>query len=123
MSSEETVITFREALNSAIRYWEPRRLLYNGALLVVVVGAFIAGLPVSLRTLNVGAILIYFVLAILANVAYCAAYVPDLALQFTSFREIWLRGRWVLLLIGTLMACAIAFLCVEGPFGLIEGNW
>jgi hypothetical protein len=116
-------VTFRETLSNAIRYWEPRRLLYNGALVLVVAGAFIAGWPVSKRVLETESVLFLFVLAVLANVAYCAAYVPDLALQHSSFRDTWLRARWVLLLIGILMGCALTYLFVAGAFGLYEGNW
>jgi hypothetical protein len=117
------VVTFREALSSAVRYWEPRRLAYNAALLVVVGGAFVAGLPVSKRAISAEPMLVLFVLAVLANVAYCGAYIPDVALQLTSFRYLWLRLRWVVLVIGTLMACALAYLLVAGMFGLVDGNW
>lgn len=82
-----------------------------------------AGWPVSERAIHIEAILIVFVLAVLANVAYCAAYIPELALQFTSYRHFWIRSRWMLMLIGTLMACAIAYLSVSGMFGLEAGNW
>jgi hypothetical protein len=117
-----TTVTFRDSLSSAVRYWEPRRLAYNAALLVVVAGAFIAGLPGSNRALHAEPALIIFILAVLANVVYCAAYVPDLALQQTSFRHAWLQFRWILLLVGTLMACAIAYLVVAGMFGVLHGN-
>jgi len=116
-------VTFREALSSAVRYWEPRRLAYNAALLIVVGGAFIAGLPTSKRVVSAEPMLVIFILAVLANVAYCAAYIPDLALQLTSFRNSWLRIRWTLMVIGILMACAIAYLFVAGMFGLADGNW
>lgn len=122
MPTEETNITFREALNSAVRYWESRRLIYNGALFVVVAGAFVAGWPESARVIQVEPILVIFVLAVLANVAYCAAYIPDLALQFTTFRGSWFRGRWMLMVVGTLMACAVTYLFVSGMFGLGERN-
>ena len=116
-------VSFREALGDAIRYWEPRRLVYNGALLLVVAGAFVAGLPISNRALSAEPILILFILAVLANVAYCGAYVPDLALQHTSLRALWIRYRWALLLLGTLFGSAIAYLSVAGMFGLLDGNW
>lgn len=102
----------REVLNSSIRYWEPRRLIYNAALILVVVGTFVAGWPVSKTAVHVETILMLFVLAVLANVAYCAAYIPDLVLQHSSFRDLWLRARWVLLLVGTLMACAVTYLFI-----------
>jgi len=121
--ASSAAVTLRDALSNAVRYWEPRRIIYNAALLIVVAGAFIAGWPVSRRVLSAEPVLVIFVLAVLANVAFCAAYIPDLALQHSSFRSSWLRVRWVLMAIGTLMACAIAYLCVAGMFGLAEGNW
>jgi len=120
---EGSRISFRDALSDAVRYWERGRLLYNGALLLVVLVMFFAAWPVSRRVIELQAMLVLFVLAVLANVAYCAAYVPDLVLQLSSFRDSWLRVRWILLTVGLLMGCALAFLFVAGPFGLAQGNW
>jgi len=120
---EGSRISFRDALSDAIRYWERGRLLYNGALLLVVLVMFFAAWPVSRRVIELQSVLVLFVLAVLANVAYCAAYVPDLVLQLSSFRDSWLRVRWILLTVGLLMGCALAFLFVAGPFGLAQGNW
>jgi hypothetical protein len=120
---EGSRISFRDALSDAIRYWERGRLLYNGALLLVVLVMFFAAWPVSRRVIELQSMLVLFVLAVLAIVAYCAAYVPDLVLQLSSFRDSWLRVRWILLTVGLLMGCALAFLFVAGPFGLAQGNW
>jgi hypothetical protein len=122
MTIETPRVSFRDTLNDAISYWEPRRLLYNGALLLVVIGAFVAGWPVSRRAIEWQSAPVLFVLAVLANVVYCAAYLPDLALQHSSFRESWLRVRWILLVTGILMGCALAYLFVAVPFGLQEGD-
>jgi hypothetical protein len=122
-TESNSAITFREALSGAVRYWEPRRLAYNAALAIVVGGAFVAGLPVSKRVISAEPLLLLFILSVLANVAYCGAYVPDLALQHTSFRAVWLRVRWIVLVVGTLMACALAYLFVARMFGLMDGNW
>jgi hypothetical protein len=64
-------VSIREALTQAIRYWEPRRRLYNGLLLFVVAAVFVLGLPVSRSQLNVNLLLFLFVTAVFANVAYC----------------------------------------------------
>jgi len=122
-ADSNSAVTFREALSSAVRYWEPRRLVYNAALLILVGGAFVAGLPVSKRVISVEPMLLLFILAVLANIAYCGAYIPDIALQHTSYRGLWIRVRWMVLVVGTLMACALAYLFVAGMFGLIDGNW
>ena len=122
-ADSNSAVTFREALSGAVRYWEPRRLAYNAALLIVVSGAFVAGLPVSKRVISAEPMLVLFILAVLANIAYCGAYIPDVALQHTSYRGLWLRVRWLVLAVGTLMACALAYLFVAGMFGLVDGNW
>ncbi len=121
-ATESSEVTFREALSDAIRYWEPRRLIFNLALLLVVAGTFVASLPVSRRALGAEPMLALFILAVLANVAYCAAYVPDLAMQFSSFRVSWQRFRWLLLTVGILFASAVAYFFAAGMFGLAEGN-
>ena len=121
---ETPSFSFRLAFTNAFRFWEPRRLIYNGALAIVVVGCFLAGWPVSRRVLNADTMLLLFILAVLANVAYCAAYLPDLAMQHSALRDSWLRWRWLLLLIGTLFASAITYLFVSGMMGLDpNGNW
>jgi uncharacterized membrane protein len=122
MAAEDSTrpLAMREALSTAIRYWEPRRLIYNAALILVVVGTFVAGWPLSKEAIHTEIVLLLFVLAVLANVAYCGAYLPDLVLQHSSFRESWLRVRWLLLLVGTLMACAIAYLFVGTFFGVAQ---
>jgi hypothetical protein len=116
-------VTLREALTNSLRYWEPRRLIYNLALLLVVAAAYVAGLPASRHAVSAESMLVLFILAVLANVAYCAAYVPDLVLQYSAFRSAWLRGRWMLLVLGTLFASAIAYFFVAGMFGLAGGAW
>jgi hypothetical protein len=121
--SEPASPPLRETLSNAIRYWEPRRLIYNAVLLVVVAASFLAGWPASKRALQAEPLLIIFVLGVLANVAYCAAYLPDIAIQHSSIRSSWLRCRWVLFVVGTLLASALAYLFVSGMFGLSDlGN-
>ena len=121
--AEDSPISFRIALSDAISYWEPRRLIYNGVLGLVVAGTFAFGWPVSARVLGTQWMLLLFILAVLANIAYCAAYAPDVALQHSSFRQLWLRFRWVLFFVGTIFAGSLAYLLVLGPFGLTNGNW
>jgi len=123
-TDKTAAVSFREALGDALRYWEPRRLLYNGALLLIVCAAFVAGWPISKRVLSAEPVLVLFILAVLANIAYCAAYVPDLVVQHSPLRSGWLRWRWVLFTVGTLLASAISYLFVAGMFGLsTDGNW
>ncbi len=67
-------IAARDALSDAIRYWEPRRFLYNAVLLLVVAATYWANLPDSRALVNADSLLVLFVLAVLSNGAYCAAY-------------------------------------------------
>ena len=104
MTHAQPGISIHEVLSDAIRYWEPRRAIYNLAL-VGVVGAF----ALSFRTRLLGhfsfeLIFALLVLAVLANVCYCAAYVADVPMQLSVFRDAWRRRRWMLWLFGVALA-------------------
>ena len=99
---------------SALRYWEPRRLVYNAVLALVVVAHFISGLPGSRDKLTVDLLLGGFMLAVFANVAYCAAYAVDLFVQFSGLDAAWRRGRLLLLVIGTAFAATVAHFVLQG---------
>jgi len=79
--------SWRSYLSDSIRYWEPRRAIYNLALAAVVTAHFVSGLPSSKQALHFNGLLLLFALAVLANVAYCAAYVADIFVQISSLRE------------------------------------
>jgi hypothetical protein len=99
---------------SALRYWEPRRLIYNGALAVVVIAHFVIALPASREKLSFDLLLGVFILAVLANVAYCAVYAVDLFVQFSGLDAAWRRGRAVVLAVGTAFAATITHFVVQG---------
>ena len=94
----------REAVSDALRYWEPRRIAYNVVLALVVVAYFALNWPQSRTAVSFEGVLFVFVLAVLANICYCAAYLGDVFVQLSGFRAAWQRWRWVLFLIGTAMA-------------------
>jgi hypothetical protein len=100
-------ITARQALSDALRYWEPRRVVYNVALALVVTAVYFANLPASRNALTFSNLQGLFVLAVLANIAYCAAHVVDVMLQLSAYRPLWLRGRWTLLMIGIAFAAVL----------------
>jgi hypothetical protein len=99
----------RSALRDAIHYWERRRIFYNVALIAVVL-AWIAGTWPHFRpALNLPTLGIMAVLALLANVCYCAAYLVDIPAQHWSFATAWWqRGRLGLWSAGTLFAALLA---------------
>jgi hypothetical protein len=106
----------RAALSNAIGYWEPRRIAYNGVLLAVVAVMFFMSWPSSRASLSINVFLMLFVLAVLANVGYCAAYVVDVAAQLSAFRDTWLRVRWLLAAVGTGFAGVLAYFFSTGFF-------
>lgn len=107
---------FRTISTDAIGFWEPRRAFYNIALVVVVVAIFIGKLPLSSEALSIDLWLNLFVLAVLANVAYCSAYVVELVAQVSAYREVWRGRRWMLLILGTAFACTVASFVARGLF-------
>jgi hypothetical protein len=99
---------------NAIRYWEPRRAVYNGALAMVVLGHLAAGWPASRAQLTFDVVLGLFFLAVLANVCYCAVYLVDLFVQFSGLREFWAKGRIAVLAVGTAFGAVIAHFFMNG---------
>jgi hypothetical protein len=107
-----------ESLTDAIRFWEPRRVIYNAVLALVVVIYFFVGYPVSKTLVSLDLALGIFILAVVANVAYCAAYLADIFVQISGFREVWQRFRWVLFVIGTTFAAVITRFVSMGMFNV-----
>jgi hypothetical protein len=107
-------LDFSERLFDSIRYWEPRRLLYNLVLLTLAVVCWGPGM-LSGRVIDFFAgVLVLLAFAIPANLLYCTAYPVDLALQLTPWRGSWTRCRWLLFLCGTALASAIAIWVMVG---------
>ncbi len=107
----------REILSDALRFWEWRRLFYNLVLAAVVLLEFARRWPASAKALNLDLALHAFMLAVLANVAYCAAYLVEALVQFSDFREPWRRYRFALWLLGTAFAAVLAYFFMLGMFG------
>jgi hypothetical protein len=100
---------FREVLSNALAYWEKRRLLYNVVLLVIVVVMILLGQPESRSLLSFTGGMTLLTLAVAANIVYCAAYVPDIALQLSDYREGWLKRRKWLFWFGLVFAGLLTF--------------
>ncbi len=98
---------FRGLLADAIRFWEPRRLLYNFALSAVAVVWLVATWPHFRPAFTLSSLLLLAILALLANACYCAAYLVDIPMQCSSLSTVWRRRRWGLWLMGTLFAIVL----------------
>ena len=72
VGTAHAVPRFGEVAASALRYWEPRRILYNLALTCVVLAHFIMSWPVSRAFMTWNVFFLLIILAVLANVCYCA---------------------------------------------------
>ncbi len=98
---------FRELLADAARFWEPRRIPYNLALVAIVFIWLVATWPHFRPALTVPSLGIFSVLGLIANAFYSVAYLVDIALQTASFRSVWRRRRWVLWLAGLIFAIVL----------------
>src|SRR5262245_45440101 len=99
--------TLREISTDAIRYWEPRRVLYNAILACIVIANIVHFWPESRAELTVERAISVFILAVLANVCYTTAYIVDVFAQLSDFRSLWRKIRWILLVIGIAFASAL----------------
>ena len=102
-SSSSLVEELKSVISNAIRFWEIRRIYYNLTLALIVVFNFLAyggriGSGIFLDLFGL------FLLAVIANVLFCAAYPVDVFVQMSHYRELWRRYRWVLFLLGTAFA-------------------
>jgi hypothetical protein len=106
----------REYVTDAISFWEPWRIAYNLALAAIVAIYFVLSYPSSRKMLSLDFCLGLFLLAVIANVAYCAAYIVDIFAQTSRFREQRQRYRMILFAIGTTFAAVITRFVAMGMF-------
>jgi uncharacterized integral membrane protein len=100
----------KEIITDSIRYWEPRRIVFNAVLAVlaaVVVWSFVSHLPAIGGALSWPLILSLLLAAVIANLLYCTAYIADIFFQMSEYRQTWRRCRWALLAAGTAIAAAL----------------
>jgi hypothetical protein len=100
-------ITLRRAIADSLRFWEPIRILYNAILALIVIGHALAYRFDFANGRRMDALLILFVLAVLANVCYCAAHIVDCLVHYSAI-EIGMRPiRWGLFAVGTFFAAIL----------------
>ena len=107
---------FSEYVARALRFWERRRIVYNLVLGLVEIGDFVFDWPDSRQALSFNLSMGIFVLAVLANVAYCAAYLPDIFVQFSGLDSALRWTRKILFVIGTAFAAIVAHFFSRGMF-------
>jgi hypothetical protein len=94
----------QEALRDAIRYWEPRRIIFNLVLATVVVGWVALTWPHFQAASPLQGLLFLVFASGAMNLCYTAVYLADIPLQHSEFRLLWQRFRWSLWLVGMLFA-------------------
>jgi hypothetical protein len=107
------------SMAAALRYWEWRRIVYNAVLAGVVLVVFAWHAPIVLERASIDGGLALFLLAVLANVAYCAAYPVDLVVQRARWPAATRRVRTVLFVVGLAFAAVLAQFVTRGM--LAEG--
>ena len=97
------------------RFWERGRIAYNGIqVLLTIVMLVVRHSKAHYFPSN---LLDYLGFAIVANLLYTAAYLPEAILQipplkpFTQFTSV---VRWVILLAGIVFACFLAVIALDG---------
>jgi len=93
-----------KGLRDAARFWEPRRLLYNLLLLAVVLLWLMNTWPHFRPAITLQSLGIMIVLALLANLCYCAGYLAEILIQNATSSVAWNRQRWAVWVVGTLLA-------------------
>jgi hypothetical protein len=106
----------KESITDPIGSWEPRRLVYNAVLELIVIAYFWTGFPASKAKPSPDVVFIVFLLAVVANVAYCAAYIAELFAQASDSRDTWQRMRWIVFATGTVFAGIITRFIAAGMF-------
>lgn len=92
--------------------------MYNGVLVAVVLACYFVTPKTSRVPITLDTALLVFLLAVLANVAYCAAYIVDVFAQLSALRERWKSYRWILLWIGIAFAAILTRFFALGLFAL-----
>ena len=101
-------MTDRNTIPDAIRYWEARRILYNAALAALATGWVVRTWPHFRPAFTPQSLVRVLILAGLANLCYCAAYMVDVPLGLSSSGSTGRRWRFPLWLFGTLFALVFA---------------
>lgn len=100
--------SFRDSLPDAIQFWEPRRIGYNLALVGLAIAWVLLTWPHFRPAFTLQSLLKLLILATLANLCYCAAYLVDILVQHSAFRGTWQQRLWGLWLAGTVFAVLLA---------------
>ena len=101
-------------ISDTVKYWEVKRIVYNLILLGITTLLLYININfndfqfLELVELLTTPFITLFKLAIVANILYCSAYVVDVFIQLSDYRNSWLKYRWTLFISGTTLASVLA---------------
>lgn len=95
------------SLTEAARFWERQRIWYNAVLCAFVMFWVLFTWPHFRPALTWVALGKMLVLAVLANLCYCAGYVAELFMQPLFSQASWRRVRWAVWIVGMLAAALL----------------
>jgi hypothetical protein len=90
----------------ALRFWEQRRIAYNVLLIAVFLVWVVVSWPLLRRAVSLVHLAQLAVLALIANVLYCAAYLAELFSKDLAASR-WHQWRWGIWIVGTIFAILV----------------
>lgn len=109
VSSRELGARLRAVATEAVRYWEKMRIVYNLVLAAELAAIILFSGELQNIQWSVQLWMGLFVLAVGANVVYCAAYPVEFLMGISDFWEQWRKIRVTLFLLGTLVAGVLTY--------------
>jgi len=100
--------SFSYHFKDAMHYWEKRRFVFNAILISIVLIWLIVTWPDFRGLMNPRAYLLLLFLGVIANTGYSVAYLIDIPLQYTSYKDDWRQKRWVVWWAGLVLAIILA---------------
>lgn len=97
-----------------VSYWERRRLIYNGVLVVLAAACWGADILAGGPRDWLGGGLVLLIFASIANALYCLAYPVDLVFQIPLLKPAVKYLRGALFVTGTAIAMALALWVMLG---------
>ncbi|MEO2017222.1 MAG: hypothetical protein ABGZ53_22935 [Fuerstiella sp.] len=107
-------MNFRESFVDAATWWERKRLLYNGVLVIFAVICWGREIILGGPRVWLGGGIVLLVFAVIANALFCVAYPVDLAIQASPLRNIRAVTRWALFVSGLVLASSLALWVLLG---------
>jgi hypothetical protein len=106
MSTGSWGLNVNSRIAGAVGFWERRRITYNLLLAMVFLVWMIATWPLLRDAFSPVHLAQLAVLALIANILYCAAYVAELFSNNLAESN-WQRWRWAIWIVGTLLAILV----------------